>query len=100
VPVNLVLGCTLLAALALILFTGGVVQGVGYALIVLVALAELAFYRLGSRSDMTFPGENGPWGTGVREPRRPVPTRGGAAAAMPLPESPDEPDDPGAPVLP
>jgi hypothetical protein len=88
----------LLVALALILFTGGVVQGVGYGLIVLVALAELAFYRLGSGSDVTFPGENRPWGTGVREPRRPLAPRGGAAAAMPLPDSADKPDDPGAPV--
>jgi hypothetical protein len=90
----------LFAALALILFTDGIVQGIGYALIVIVALAELAIHRLSSRGDVPFPDEYGPGASGVREPRRPAPTRGGHAAVAPLPEPPDEPDDPRAPVLP
>jgi hypothetical protein len=96
--INLTFGCGLLAALGLIVFTGGVLEIVGYALVLVVAVLELALDRMTSGAhDSPTGGDYGLGGAGVREPLRPKPTHGAGHAALPVPLG--EPDDPRTPDL-
>ena len=89
----------MLVGIALIMFTGGALEVVGYGAIVVVALLNFALERLTSGATEVptpFGGEPPFGGSGVREPRGPFPVQGAGEVALPLTERSAESDAPRA----